>query len=333
MKDKLNLTYYRTYLPIFLVFLSGCSPYIYKESINNLSAAITSIATTGDTASNSMLDLREAHLEEKISKNQEAIITTPKFCNIEYGQPIKTCTIGPKNPIQDKLFINQQKLYSDAEELLLKQKDILKLLNEYSLALNKITNAKDQDDLKQASNTLATSTANLINLKYNLEGNSEATANEAAYKASASILSSVSGLYLNHKRYKALKTAVQQVNPVLNALVTPIGNSLLNAKNAQLNFLTNRIEDTIYKLNSENKKITPNQYNTLLELLKRDVADVNILNMSNPTKTAKELISAHDSLNNSLKSSSWSNKGQFNAFTEQVKILVKDTEDLKNALK
>lgn len=274
-------------LPISLLAMSACSPYLYEKEVNDLSSGIKALA---DNASEQQASLRgratdsanwQAALDPSMRVNldrrlcrRESLGKTPaasgmRGCQLSFNGDL------PKN----------DRLSNELAERL----TVLQSFSKYAFALEAVTNATDSQDLQVATGALETASAGLVSL---LGGPAGALTGEIV-----SVFSGLAQIALNAERHTALKASVLKVDATLPAASKRIASALADTKSA---LIVDASEDALALSRSLSRTRDIAARKLLIDELDQRARRVRGLQASDPEKLVSAIVKAHGALAKAL---------------------------------
>jgi hypothetical protein len=318
---------------VLLTLLSACSPYVYKDGITKFSTDVTSVLSSDRDAQSQVAEVFNAAQEEWFAAKREPITTSPPNCIVAEGSTSSGCKIVAINPAAEAVASNTTATHLDLPTIRNQLYNVGQLssqfqakfaaLNTYVTNLAALTNAGDQTAYDTAVKGIASSVADGV------KSTSKNATDSAVASAVTQVVGDIGGLYLEDRRYNALKKAVTFWDTqVLADIASYLSADLSGAHDALISYYN-------YELIHVRASLVPGavghlseqQYRAKYEELQTDITAYNKLTSVDPTAAVKAMVAAHHSLAQALQSA----KGQFSGFQTDLDTLSKDVSALQSA--
>ena len=265
-----------------LPIVCGCSPYLYKDEVGSFNAGVGQL-------NSAYSDGLEALTNDRAQKSKWSWITVRSAL-----APTEGCVLdvadAPKSTIPCELHAVNQPVPSPSQtaEQIRQAKAVFDSLENYSAGLSSITNAADRAAFDAAQEKFKVALQNIADL---------ANKNDAAVKqklgAIANVFADISGIYLDDRRFEALKSGTEAANPAIKVLGMVAGKSL----DALRYDRGRQVYDTINLMSANiGPSMDPSSYGTRVDLLQGKVSVLERLRNSDPLRASKEMVEAHEKL-------------------------------------
>jgi hypothetical protein len=276
--------------------ISACSPYVFSPEISGFATGVTSLASSYQTGRQAVSSISEQERQAAYAAARKRLLllagcdqrdpsgTPPKFadCGIvsfgETGAPAPTA----------------------AEQALADAAPAFNALKAYADALEAVSKAADEKTLSTATQSLATAAGSLAGAVAKLD--------PAAKEAGAAIgpLTGVLGkgiaIYLDQRRYEALRATVPGVDPAVQILGRTVTAALLDIRAHQLGHLEQQMSAQAEPLEMASVAgLTARDYQEKLTALTATVAAFNLARAADPSQAAASMVAAHASLATALR--------------------------------
>lgn len=185
-------------LVVLSVFLTGCSPYLYKEQVATFDSGVEEASKAYKERARDM---------DKIAISSKLAITHYPRLTLKIGCDTDTdvCPVVVKDTNQTLPYIERVRESHFV---------VLKALNSYSEALKEIVNAEDITALKSANEDACNGIGKAIDAA-NLDVDK---GDSALAQGACTVITKFTEIYLDTKRFIVLKHAVNQADPEVEKL-------------------------------------------------------------------------------------------------------------------
>lgn len=302
-----------TPLLLILLVLSACSPYVYEKEVTIFREGV-------EKSAQSILELKQkriAHLETKRDKDLDVSkkpIDFSEGCDKLRKEYLNSVSEGSSIPVDSYSDCYATPKGKSTDPNISNIVALSTGLTAYSAALVNITNASDQNELQQAFSEFNNSTKKMLeSINKKLDDK-----NEAKYNAISGLVFSIGNVVLNQMRFNALKTGVNQADPMVAKASELLEEAAFYLHEKEVN----REYSAMLKYAQ-----TANPANDYLASWKNmdQKAEKYVLTIKNsPVHAFKALASAHVALKKSLNDPG--NQAQLNAVLENANAF-KDSAD------
>jgi hypothetical protein len=303
--------------------LAACSPYVYTQEIsgfsNGVDAVVSSYQTGRQAVETIIVQQRQA---ADIAARTRLILLPGCDQRDPSGTPPKLpdCAVAPFGATTAPLPTAVQKGLTDAAPA-------FGALKAYAASLAAVTTAADETALNQAAQSLTAASSGLVG----------AVAELAPAAAPASSLITPVGnligqgvsLYLDQRRYAALRSTVPTVDPAVRALAQTVEAALRAIRARQLAQLLRELHSDAEPLEIASvAKLSQGDYQSKLATLESKVTAFNEARAADPAATVTMMVNAHRQLAQALQD----NTGQGMAVLTTVQGFATAAGQLKTAI-
>ncbi len=275
--------------------LAGCSPYVYKDEINSFTGSVATIATTAAGSRTAIDEINAARRLESWAGGSRAVVVTGK-CDVSDVLGSSVCGVIGPDPDRPS-----QMIAIDAPDAKAPQLDhvkpILTELDAYTAALKALTNAADREAFDKASEALQ---KQLGKLKDALGADALDKVQAAAIDKVPAVLGYAIGLYLDQRRYEALRTYVPAADPAVAKAAAKIGPALDQLARLRMRRLAATIRAESRAYNVERARVSAADNELRLQRLAENVAAYKATSAFDWKKFSTSLTDAHAALANAV---------------------------------
>jgi hypothetical protein len=271
-----------------LIAVSACSPYVYSQEIASFSNGVNAVATSFQTGQQAVAAIvaQQQQAAEAAARTRLTLLpgcdqvdpsgTPPKLPDcaaVAFGATAEP----PPTPVQSYLA-NAAPAF-DA-------------LKSYVASLTAVTTAGDETTLKQATQSLDTSVGGLAETVGRFE---------PSVAPGASLVGPAAGLfgegiilYLDQRRYAALRRMVPAVDPAVQALGRTVTAALRDIRAQQVAQLQHDLHGGAEPFEAVSVgKLSPADYQAKVAALQAKVAALNQVRAADPKATVTAMLNAH----------------------------------------
>ncbi len=306
-----------------LASVTACSPYVYKDGITRFSSDMTSVLDQEGSAA-SEVRVQSSKLQAvTYAAVRQPIKSDPAGCLLPDGIVSAGCRIVADDDGGDAAdaaspvalhagglrgirasFLGLTKADADRQRL-------FAALRDYALGLAALANASDQANYDAAVTTLSSSIAAGVKA-----GSGGSAGDSAAAQAVAKFVGAIGGIYLEQRRYTALRSAVTTVEAVtMPVFGRDLGTTLAAQRGALLDYDRYRLAQIEPGFSRSNaRRMSQEEYTVNYARMQTVIDDENRLYAADPTVTVKTMLAAHHELAQALRNGD----GQFAAFSQAL---------------
>ena len=314
-------------LLVVTVGVGGCSPAVYKDEIGEFAKAMTKTRTA---------------YEQLRTEEQDAAVETDARGVLAGGGEFRTldsCTIGKPDSCGIVIVIDDSSRAYPREKAGPDIAKLLKLMTEYADGLAKIAGAKEADAVNEAAAGVSAAIKRLV----------EAVASKSGSDVSAQVgfLESgfkwLVGVYVDEKRYNALKSAVTTADPAfkdagiaLGKVIPLLVRSVISSKTARLQHGVQALDEAgnmsceerlaLAKALDEAGNMSCEERLALAKALADESRTLRAFAAQNLTTVVDKMVKAHGELAKALEEGKGSTEAVFKwirEFADQVDALLK----------
>jgi hypothetical protein len=303
--------------------LSACSPYVYNQEITSFGTGVTAVVSSYQTGVQSV---DATLLQQQLAADATArtrLMLLPGCNQMDpNGTPPKLpdCAVVAFGATGAPAPNAVQAALADAAPA-------FNALKVYATALTAVTNATDAATLKTATQGLTTAASGLAGAAAKVD---------TSLKPAASLVTAGGGLagqgvsiYLDQRRYAALKDTVPTMEPFVATLGRTVRAALLEIREQQLLALGPDLRNAALPLETVSVgSMAQSDYQGKLAALETKVAAFNLARAADPTATVTAMVTAHHDLATALQT----NAGQGMAVLTSTESFVTAAEGLQTAI-
>ena len=296
-------------LLVVTVGVGGCSPAVYKDEIGEFAKAMTKTRTA---------------YEQLRTEEQDAAVETDARGVLAGGGEFRTldsCTIGKPDSCGIVIVIDDSSRAYPREKAGPDIAKLLKLMTEYADGLAKIAGAKEADAVNEAAAGVSAAIKRLV----------EAVASKSGSDVSAQVgfLESgfkwLVGVYVDEKRYNALKSAVTTADPAFKDAGIALGKVIPLLVRSVISSKTARLQHGVQALD-EAGNMSCEERLALAKALADESRTLRAFAAQNLTTVVDKMVKAHGELAKALEEGKGSTEAVFKwirEFADQVDALLK----------
>ncbi len=291
---------------------SSCSPYLYKNEVQGFAAGVKSLDQSYETGIQAIADQRVAANNAKWLNNKPAVTLSDGCLPPGSAAPMPCGVIDPSGSLDDEKTAGPGKVERAAAE----QRQHIRALAEYAEALDAITSAEDREAFDHAAATLEQSVDGLAG---------RVAPGAPGVGPLVALFSFVTGTYLDQRRFVALRSAVDEADPVLVELREPFALTFEEMAKAQRRYLLIEGNEVAARLDRKaGVPPTDQVYAANLRELERIAVAEETLALSEPRTAVDDMVAAHGELRRALDEGRGQDKEvikAINAFVERAKAV------------
>lgn len=280
---------------VILLIVSACSPYIYEKEVTLFNTGVDNTVAAFEELKQKERERRVAKRNENLKKNDNLPIGLTEGCydlrrkyekgfseeakNILTGDDYQDCQVIPVGePKVDALHPN---LTTIGEEL-----------KHYAVALGSVSNAEDATKLQSAFTEFNTNVKGLLKA-VNQELSKK---KEQKFDTIAELVYQTGIIYLNQRRFNALKKAVNETHPVIKKAAELLAEGAFDMQGPELSAQYKKL----LKLQEEAKNKTGDDYVKAWQALKAERDTYVELFEGSSVGVFQKLIDTHEALRQSV---------------------------------
>jgi hypothetical protein len=287
---------------------SSCSPYVYKNEVQGFAAGVNALDEGYEAGLQALADRRVAANNAKWLNNKPAVVLSNGCLPTSSPNPQPCGVVDPFGDLPDETTAGPGEVESAAAE----QRQHVRALADYAAALDALTRAEDREAFNNAAATLEQSVDGLAG---------RLAPGAPSLGPLVSLFSFVTGTYLDQRRFVALRSAVDEVDPLLHELRDPLVIAFEEMARAQQQYLLNEGNKVGERLGPE---VGDQVYAANLRDLERIAAAADKLAHSAPQAAVDDMIAAHGELRRALNEGRGQDKEvikAINDFVEKAKAV------------
>jgi hypothetical protein len=276
--------------------VSACSPYVFTPEISGFSTGVSALVSSYQTGRQSVSTITEQEREQANAAARKRLLLLPGCDQRDpSGTPPKLpdCAIVPFGAAGAPAPTTAEQALADAAPAF----DALKA---YAEALEAVSKAADEKTLNTATQNLATAAGSLTGAVAKLDPAAKGAS--AAIKPLGGLLGQGIAIYLDERRYDALRDTVPSLDPAVQTLGRTVTAALLDIRAHQLGRLQQQMAAQAEPLEMASvAKLKPSDYQAQLSALSATVSAFNLARASDPSQAVAAMQSAHAKLAEALR--------------------------------